>query len=246
MSVQSHRTIETGRLACKADPRGREFEMRFLDERDLPELLGLYDYIVDFVNDPAFFWRYPDDIVRTFMGEDGLNAGVFVDGRMIGFRVMYYHKDGDPENPLLATKCPPHGTAHLAVSAVHPDYQGNSLQKRMTAHVLDEARRIRPYKSLCSVVSPKNAPSVKEKFAFNMGVVTLIPKFSGNWRYIFYLDPARPEPTAGGGGGLGRLPGLSSATGAPGARFSRRPPGQDPRRDEDALPLISRRGLTGE
>jgi hypothetical protein len=172
-----------------------ECRLRRLSNGDLPQVLALYDLMVNWSAGPENFWRYPDATVAEFLGTHGIVAGAFVRERLVGFRVLYFHPENDPGNPLLSTRFPCRQTGHLAVSAVDPDFLGNSLQIQMSSAVMNWAREEkRDFRSICSVVAPHNIASLKDKFVLNMWVVNLMPKFGGAWRYIFYRDMKEDVP----------------------------------------------------
>ncbi len=166
-----------------------ECRLRRLSGGDLLRVLALYDLMVNRSAGPENFWRYPDATVAEFLGPRGIVAGAFVEERLVGFRVLYCHPENDPDNPLQSTRFSCHLTGHLAVSAVDPDFFGNSLQIRLSAAVMSWAKEEkRNICSICSVVAPHNIASLKDKFVLNMWIVKLMPKFSGTWRYIFYRN----------------------------------------------------------
>ena len=184
--------LTSGQVKNCASQRWYPYEMRILDERDLSHMLELYDLVVGTMANPELLWRYDDTVVAKFLGESGVVAGVWADQRLIAFRVLYVHPAGDPENPLLCIRPEWAETAHLALCVVHPEYRGNSLQKKMGGQLIPAALAVKPFGALCSIVSPHNYPSISDKFSLGMAVVKLMPKFKGLWRYIFYRSMQAP------------------------------------------------------
>ncbi|SMD05364.1 GNAT family N-acetyltransferase [Sporomusa malonica] len=192
MTVPEEQLLVTGRIRSRVNKQWYPYTMRVLKESDLPSVLELYDFVVENIEDSDMLWRYANETVVDFLGQDGIVAGVFVDRTLVGFRVMYFHHEGDPNNPLLCNRSSYGKTAHLALCVVHPEFRGNSLQKHMGVHLLRVAQASRPFPTMCSIVSPHNYPSISDKFSLNMVVVKLMPKFRRIWRYIFYRDMDTP------------------------------------------------------
>ena len=192
MTVFSKQQLVKGQLKNCSNKKRYGYTMRVLADSDLPAILELYDFVVKNMKDPDMLWRYDDHIVAEFLGEDGIVGGVFVDDCLVAVRVVYFHHEGDITNPLMYKDDTYGETAHLALCVVHPDFRGNSLQKKMGVYLLEIAQTLRGFPTMCSVVSPHNYPSMSDKFSLNMVVVQLMPKFKGVWRYIFYRNMNKP------------------------------------------------------
>ena len=180
--------IASGQLRNYVNKQWYPYEMRILTMDDLPSMITLYDIVIEKLERPESLWRYPNEMVADFLGEDGIVAGIFVEQSLVGFRVLYFHHEGDETNPLMGNGISYGETAHLALSVVHPDFRGNSLQKKMSAKLVEVAQEARKFSAMCSVVYPHNYPSINDKFSVQMVVAKLMPKFKGVWRYIFYRD----------------------------------------------------------
>lgn len=183
--------FDTGQIKRTVDSRWYPFTMRLLGEADLSPVLNLYDFVCRELSDVDTLWRYPDEMVALFLTDKAIAVGVFVDETLVGFRVFYYHAEDDADNPLRAIGFPHQQTAHAALSFVHPEFRGNALQQHMSRELLRIAKECKPFQNLCSIVSPKNAASIKEKFSLGMVAAALMLKFSGTWRYIFYKDAGK-------------------------------------------------------
>lgn len=185
--------LTTGQIRNCENKMWYPFTMRVLTASDLPRVLALYDYVVGNMENPDMLWRYPDETVAAFLGQDGIVIGTFIDQDLIGLRVMYFHHVGDQTNPLLGNIKSDYGkTAHLALCVIQPQFRGNSLQKQMGIQMMKVAEASRTFQTMCSIVSPHNYPSISDKFYQNMAVVKLMPKFRGIWRYIFYRNMVEP------------------------------------------------------
>jgi hypothetical protein len=183
-----HLHLVSGQIQSCIDSRWHSYVMRTLNSNDFSEVLKLYDLGIDHLESPDLLWRYPDEKVADFLTDQAVTAGVFVDQRLVGFRVLYFHDADDLDNPLHSVGLHHELAAHSALCVVHPEFRGNSLQKQMGIHILEAAKKMRAFGNFCSVVSPQNYASMKDKFSLNMLIVKLAPKFSGIWRYIFYQN----------------------------------------------------------
>jgi hypothetical protein len=184
--------LVTGRIRNSKNGQSYPYTMRILHPLDLPAALALYDVVVDHMEQPDMLWRYADDMVAGFFGAEGIVIGVFVEESLVGFRVVYFHHTGDLSNPLVCMGPSYNEMAHLALCVIRSDFRGNSLQKKMGVELLKVAQATKPFRNLCSVVSPHNYPSINDKFSIHMVVVKLLPKFRGIWRYLFYLNIDTP------------------------------------------------------
>ena len=185
--------LVTGRIRNGVTKAWYPYVMRVLTKNDMPKALELYDYVVANMENPDMLWRYPDETVASFFGQDGIVMGIFVEQKLVAFRVMYFHHIGDPSNPLQGNITFDYGiTAHLALCVINPVFRGNSMQKHMGVYLMKVAEATRTFHTMCSIVSPHNYPSISDKISLDMLVVKLMPKFKGIWRYIFYRNMSKP------------------------------------------------------
>jgi len=140
----------------------------------------------------AIFMERPTDILAACLADEGVAVGAFVADQLVAFRLLYYPgKFNQGEYAGL----PPeewNKVVHLEIGVVHPLHRGHALQRRLTAQVLAEADDLRCKRYLCSVVSPQNYPSIKDKLVVGMPVVRLLELPGGHWRYIFCRDRMKP------------------------------------------------------
>jgi hypothetical protein len=77
----------------------------------------------------------------------------------------------------------------LKLSLVDPEYRGNNLQSRMTTHLMKLVRgRRASVRYSCAIVSPKNIPSLADKFAQNMKLSKMLLVNDRYWRCVFVGD----------------------------------------------------------
>ncbi len=186
--------MKSGLVKNRRDGQTYAYEMKRLGAEWLTQLQSLHNEVIDSLPDADLCWRFPLDHLTRYLGEDGITVGVFVAERLVGFRVLYFPgaREDNPGLDLGLAAQELAQVAHLPLSNVHPDYTGNGLQKTMTLYAVALAEKTRPFRYLCSNVSPKNYPSMAEKFAIGMRVVALKVKYGAFWRYVFCRDMQQP------------------------------------------------------
>jgi len=55
--------------------------MRTLNQKDLPDVLELYNIVMNDLMDKNFLWRYPDETVALFLANKAVATGVVVNKR---------------------------------------------------------------------------------------------------------------------------------------------------------------------
>ncbi len=190
--------IQTGFITNRLDAQLYPYTMKLLNSDDILQVIELHNKVIDALPDPDLCWRFPVSYIERYLGDQGITVGVFVEKQLIGFRVLYF-PGNQAENPGLDMGLDDSEldqVAHLPLSNVHPDFTGNSLQKNMTLQVINIAKETRPFRYLCSIVSPKNYASMTEKFEVGMVVGQLTIKYGTFLRYIFYEDMVKPLEVA--------------------------------------------------
>ncbi len=188
--------IEVGRITKnRGTPlqRGMSYEMRFIDESYLKDILDLQETIVRKLTDKEIFRaRSPDQLSHLFQKECSF-IGIFTDEGLIAYNGIDFPVFGEdnfgsdvslPEEELDKV-------AHLATVAVHPDYRGNSLQKRMQSIHL-RAIQDMGFEHVCCMVSPKNRASLQNIFSCGLAIKALKIKFGWRLRYIMHRSLSRP------------------------------------------------------
>jgi len=168
------------------------FEMRLLSEVDLGKMCVLRDDIEKTIPEWDLLLPTPNAVLLKGLGNTGMTCGTLVGERLVGLRSIYFPNPSDAENIGRDAAIPPSelGTVvELKLSLVDMEYRRNGLQKRMTAHLMNALMaQDRNYFHCCAIVSPKNIPSLSDKFAFNMTLSTLMFKHNTYWRCLFTKD----------------------------------------------------------
>ncbi len=189
--------IESGPIFRRDGSKGPEetsYELMFVDQSFLNQIMELQDVIAQSLPDEEIFRLDSKDYFRSHFQVDSAVMAAFTKGEMIAYHVISFPGEGEdnfgrdiaiPKNEL---KC----VAHLETMAVHPEYRGNSLQRRMIGHhikVID----VLGFDHICCTVSPKNHASMKNLFANGLKIRGIKAKFGGKIRYIMHRSLLRPD-----------------------------------------------------
>lgn len=182
--------LETGILMNAAEKKEYPFEMKILGNEHLDQVLEIEYYVLDRLDDKDLCLHSTLEIAKATLNGQGLAVGTFVNNELIGIRTLYYPPADSYDNLGNYTRFDIDKTAvtNMERTFVRADYRGNSLQRRMSEHVLKVAAEQGKIKHVCSMVSPKNGPSISEKFALGLCAVNLVCVYGGHWRYIFHKD----------------------------------------------------------
>lgn len=189
--------LETGKLTEHREgrpPTERPFEIRLLGPEHLDEVCETQQRIVETLMDPEFYHPNPRELIGMSLGEHGKGIGTFVDGALVGFRLILFpgaRADNLGRDIGLPTHCLD-SVAHLERTGVDPVYRGNRLQIRMTAHAVRLIVKNHRWRHIFSTVAPANFASMQDKFRIGMQIVRTLKKYGDCWRHVFYLDLSEP------------------------------------------------------
>ncbi|VVB72204.1 Uncharacterised protein [uncultured archaeon] len=165
------------------------FEMKFLDEGSLQELMALQSLVACALPCPEIFALHDESYFHELFLQDRSTIGVSANGELVAYSleripgrsIDNLGRDINlPDGELLRV-------IHLQAAAVHPLYRGNDLQRKMARAHLHVAREKR-YIHACCTVSPKNEISLTNILASGFVIRGLLPKWSGWWRYVMYRN----------------------------------------------------------
>jgi hypothetical protein len=169
-------------------------EIKFLQADSLPDLLGLQSVIAANLPCPEIFMLHDEKYLLEILRLERSVIGVTTDDRLIAYSIIripglsHDNLGRDinlPKEELIKV-------AHLQAAAVHPDYRGNALQRKLTiAHLaVIEAMG---YEHVCCTVSPKNPVSLANYLSCGLVIAGLRPKMQGWWRYILHKNILLPS-----------------------------------------------------
>lgn len=183
--------IESGRIKKSGTPSGKEvsYDITFLDEGRLRDIMDLQDLVVKEVHDPELF--HPDSIhfIRDRIRKKGRIIGITSENTLIAYRILSF-PGSDHDNLGIDLELPEnelHRVAHLEFFVVHPEYRGNALQLKTLPAAMSILHDF-GYEHLCATVSPRNYPAVSNLLKGGFVIKELKEKYGGKLRYILYQN----------------------------------------------------------
>lgn len=125
--------IEAGKISRnKGSPEHQEvfYEMAFIDESSLMDIMALQGVIIHNLADREIFRTHSMDYFRDHFKVDNSVIGTFTEDGLIAYNVLYFPgmKEDNFGSDIGLTRDELSKVVHLATVAVHPAYRGNSLQ----------------------------------------------------------------------------------------------------------------------
>ena len=171
-----------------------QYEMRFMDESNLGDIMGLQEIIVHNLADKEIFRTHSSDYFQEHFQIENSIVGVFTEDGLVAYSILYF--PGEREDNFGSDINLPHDeltkVVHLATVAVHPAYRGNSLQSMMHGIHLEVVKRM-GYEHVCCMVSPKNKPSLQNILSHGLIIKALKLKFDLRLRYIMHKNLTCPS-----------------------------------------------------
>jgi L-amino acid N-acyltransferase YncA len=188
--------IETGWIKRNKGSPSEEhvgYEMRFVDEMGLKEVVNLQETVAMNLPDPEIFRSHPVEEFGALFRIERSVIGIFTEEGLIAYSIIHLPGEGE-ENLGKDIAIPAEeqkSLAHLQATVVHPIYRGNSLQRRMAgAHV--KVIKDLGSEHVCCTISPKNPASLRSILSCGFVVRGLKIKFGWMLRYIMYKNVLRP------------------------------------------------------
>lgn len=176
-------------------PEEVSYEILYLTEEHLAELVELQRAIYQGLSDKEIYKLTSAERLKELLAGEDLVMGAFSKDGLIAYHIICFpagieeNLGADIDLPLDDLKM----VSHLKAVAVHPDYRGCGLQRKMAGLHL-EVVRDRGYCHVCSTVSPKNFASIKNFFESRFVIRGLKVKYGGLLRYIMYKNINKPPP----------------------------------------------------
>lgn len=188
--------IETGlikRVQGRPEKRSKVYEMRFLSNAALEDILNLQELIASNLPSLEIFRLHDKEFFLELFKIDRSVMGIIADGTLIAYSLI--HIPGRSQENLGKDVSLPdeelNKVAHLQAVVVHPNYRGNGLQRRLGRVQLKVVEDM-GCEHVCCTVSPKNPISLRNILSNGFVIKGLKPKFKGSWRYIMYKNILHP------------------------------------------------------
>ncbi len=170
------------------------FEIRYMDEDHLTEIMALQEVIVQNLADKEIFRTHSIDYYRDLFQVENAAIGAFANDSLIACSILQF--PGNIEDNFGADVDLPKEdlsrVVHLAKVAVHPAFRGNSLQRKMLGIHIKVAMEMGCHHACC-MVSPKNRHSLQNMFSHGFIIKALKFKFGSSLRYILHKNLLRPD-----------------------------------------------------
>jgi len=170
------------------------YEMRFMDESHLKDIMKLQDTIIHSLADKEIFRTHSRNYFKEHFQMENSTIGAFTNEGLIAYSVLYFpgEKEDNFGTDINLPRDELKRVVHLATVAVHPAYRGNSLQSMMQGVHIEIARKM-DFEHACCMVSPKNRPSLQNIFSHGLIIKALKIKFGWRLRYIMHKNLQRPN-----------------------------------------------------
>lgn len=191
-------SLETGKLNKYFDGGRQELEyvMTVLGEQHLTQIMALQKLIVQNLTQPDLMEAISYSFMKEHIERQGFILGVFVEQRLIAFRIVYYPHSQDKEfNMGIDIGLPEdqrHKVANLQMVCVHPNFRGNALASMLNRISLRLLREQHPYVHIFATVSPYNVCNVRILLNSGFRITRLKMKYGGKLRYIVYQNLHAP------------------------------------------------------
>lgn len=168
---------------------GIEITVERLTVDQVDEILELQQAVIDALTSKSVLEPLSRDEFLFMLNGRGLMIGAYYKEELIAFRAML-EPELDEEHlgkdaGLLRSEWPL--VLYSEITNVNPKFRGNNLQVLLGEILLDEVDKNR-FRYICATVAPFNIPSLKDKFAHGMSIVSLKIKYGDLLRYILMKD----------------------------------------------------------
>ncbi|WP_153725341.1 hypothetical protein [Heliorestis convoluta] len=172
------------------DQQWYPYIIRLLAKDDLPQILGLQDFILSFLDNKSYFVPLSREEHIDIIIGNGESIGLFIGDKLYavcsilfpGLREVNMARELDFNDEELLQ------VAQLELSMVHPDLRGNNLQSRLAQMLAQRAENAMQYKHLFTSISPYNYPSLKTATSIGLKIVKLCKMYCQWDRYVMYKD----------------------------------------------------------
>jgi len=179
--------------------RSVAFAGRRLREADLEAVIALHRLVLETMP-PHLLAAETDGFFADHIARIGRILGLFAEGRLIAYGVLGLPKPNSRgfANDLGLAAADRIRVAHIDGISVRPEWQGNRLQRVLTAWRIREAA-VAGRSLLITTVAPGNTASLLNTLAEGLTIRGLRQKFGG-WRYLMVrdLNDDLSPPPAGG------------------------------------------------
>lgn len=175
--------IAEGTVFNREKNREEAYVMRLLTPGDIPQMLAVQEFVLqqeDF--EPSWFFPYDEaEFQRVISTEGSLLPGIFVEGRLIAFRVGCPGTGEYSDIPDILGPPYSRGPTYLLNGVfVDPAYRGNHLQQLMSEYTIEQCRR-RKVRYFATAIHPDNMASLRSLEAIGFEIATRTRLYGGRY-----------------------------------------------------------------
>ncbi|HWQ19187.1 MAG TPA: hypothetical protein VN455_05360 [Methanotrichaceae archaeon] len=191
-------TLRRRSVYSRQSPEDVGYELRFIDESRLPEVMDLQEVISRHLQDEEIFRLDTAEYFRSHFQARYPAIAAFTDDGLIAYHIISFpSENGDNFGLDIGISGEDLSrVAHLETVAVHPDYRGNSLQRTMAGCHLHKLAEM-GYEHICCTISPMNSASLQNGFSIGLTIKGLKTKYGWMTRYIMHMNLLHPEDYGG-------------------------------------------------
>lgn len=169
----------------------KSYEARLLNIKDIKSIINLQNTVYENLINKSNLEKLTKEEYNFILSGNGLIIGIYVKKKLIALRALL-DPGNEPEHLGLViglSKQELDKVIYQEISFVHPDYQGNNLQKIMANLIMKELnKKSHSYSYVCATVAPDNIPSLKDKFSQEMEIRAFVTIYGEKQRYVFVKE----------------------------------------------------------
>ncbi|MFB5584034.1 GNAT family N-acetyltransferase [Bacillus albus] len=167
------------------------FHVTLLSLEHIEQILSLQNIVVEALEDKSRLQPLSQEEFQYILKGNGMMIGAFIENELIAFRALLVPPIDEEHLGLDIgiAESELHRVIYQEISNVHPNCQGNGMQKILAKVIMDELQKEdSQYDYVCCTVAPFNIPSLKDKFGQGMEIAALKEKYGGSLRYVFVKE----------------------------------------------------------
>jgi len=169
------------------------YDIKFLNESHLSQILHLQDIIKENLADPATYYAGTHELFSRQLAIDKSVIGIFKMDQLVGFNVALlpglnednFGVDIGLHQEELAQ------VVQFGPVAVHPEHRNKGLLGKLIEKHLEVIEETE-YRHVCLTIAPNNYPSIKRTLTYGFVIKHLKQKYGSLLRYVLHLDLKKP------------------------------------------------------
>lgn len=174
----------------------KEYDVVALNEGHLDQIMGLQETVIQNLSQPDLMAPIPLAFMKEHIDRRGFILGVFVDRRLIAYRIVYFPQCQDQTFnmgiDIGLAEDQRSKVANLQMVCVHPIFRGNALASKLNRLALQLLRQQHAWEHVFATVSPYNVWNVRILLDCGFSIAALKLKYGGKLRYIVYQRLTSP------------------------------------------------------